>query len=102
MAVVGLLAASLCPSRGQPPERPKAERTEPAAAAALVRAPSQRQVTAMAILAVPNSSELDPRLAAVQAQLRKVLPGFGFKLRDVQSKRIGTGQSITCDLGDGY
>jgi hypothetical protein len=106
MALIAVLAAPLCPSRGQPPERSKAERVEPGAGAvpalALSRAPSQRQVTALAILAIPNSSELDPRLDAVQARLRKVLPGYGFKLQDVQSKRIGTGQSVNCDLGGGY
>jgi hypothetical protein len=64
--------------------------------------PTERQVTLFAILAIPSSSEVDPRLDTVKTQLRKVLPGYGFKLRDVLSKRIEAGQSLTCDLGNGY
>ena len=50
-----------------------------------------RQVTVFAILATPGPPTVDPRLGSVRAQLRKVLPGHGFKLLDVQSKRIETG-----------
>ena len=60
-----------------------------------------RQVTLFAIRAIPRSKELDPRLETVQGQLRKLLPGYGFRLLDVQSKRIEAGQSVTCDLGNG-
>jgi hypothetical protein len=62
-----------------------------------------RQVTAFAILAIPNSATVDPRLTAnVKAQLRKILPDHGFKLLDVQSKLIDVDQAVTCDLGKGY
>jgi hypothetical protein len=102
LIVLGILACVITPSRGQAPEGAQADPSQEAATQAISRAPVQRQVTAFAILAIPDSSELDPRLATIQSQLCKVLPGFGFKLRDVQSKRIETGQSVTCDLGNGY
>jgi len=61
-----------------------------------------RQVTVFAILATADPAAIDPRLAAVDSQLRKVLPGHGFKLLVVESKRIEATQSVTCDLGNGY
>ncbi len=63
---------------------------------------SVRQVTVFAILATPGSKTIDPCLAMIKSQLRKVLPDHGFKLLTMESKRIGTGQSVTCDLGNGY
>jgi hypothetical protein len=66
-------------------------------------AETARQVTAFAILAIPNSATVDPRLTAnVKAQLHKILPDYGFKLLDVQNKRIEVDQAVTCDLGKGY
>jgi hypothetical protein len=66
-------------------------------------AETARQVTAFAILAIPNSATIDPRLTAnVKAQLHKILPDHGFKLLDVQSKRIEVDQAVTCNLGKGY
>ncbi len=61
-----------------------------------------RQVTVFAILATNDPAAIDPRLASVNSQLRKVLPGHGFKLLDVQSKRLEATQSVTCKLGNGY
>jgi hypothetical protein len=61
-----------------------------------------RQVTVLAILATPGTKEVDPRLASVRTQLRKVLPDHGFRLLEVENKRLRSGQSITCDLGRGY
>ena len=61
-----------------------------------------RQVTVFAILATSDSAAIDPRLAGVETQLRKVMPDHGFKLLDVQSKRIGAKQAVSCDLGNGY
>ena len=61
-----------------------------------------RQVTVFAILATNDPTAIDARLASVNAQLRKVLPGHGFKLLDVKSKRVEAAQSVTCDLGNGY
>jgi hypothetical protein len=63
---------------------------------------SARQVTVFAILATPASTTVDPRLEKIQSQLRKVLPDHGFKLLDVQSKRIEPKQTVTCRLGNGY
>lgn len=105
LLAVGLIAAGVPAVRiglARDQAAPKAERTDRAAKATLSALPTQRQVTAFAILAIPDSAELDPRLASVQGQLKKVLPGHGFRLRDVQSRRIDTGQAVTCDLGDGY
>ena len=61
-----------------------------------------RQVTVFAILATADPAAIDPRLASVNSQLLKVLPGHGFKLLDVKSKRIEAAQSVVCDLGKGY
>jgi hypothetical protein len=61
-----------------------------------------RQVTVFAILATSDPSAIDPRLAGVETQLRKVMPDHGFKLLDVQSKRIVARQAVSCDLGNGY
>jgi len=60
-----------------------------------------RQVTVFGIVAIPNSSVLDPKLEAIAPQLRRLLPGHGFKLLDVRSKRLATGQAVFCDLGGG-
>jgi hypothetical protein len=59
------------------------------------------QVTLFAIVAVPGSNTIDPKLQGIQTQLRKLLPGYGFKLLDVRSKRLGAGESIRCDLQNG-
>ncbi len=61
-----------------------------------------RQVTVLAILATPATKEIDPRLASVRTQLRKALPDHGFRLLEVTSKRLRSGESITCDVGHGY
>jgi len=98
------VVACLLPAllRGQVAGESKIVGEEKPATPASSAAPSGRQVTAFAILAVPDSSELDPRLDAVEKQLHKVLPGFGFRVLDVKTKWIETGGSIACDLGNGY
>jgi hypothetical protein len=58
---------------------------------------SSRQVTLFGVLATPGSTAVDPQLKSTLPQLRKLLPGHGFKLLEVQSKRLTIGQSITCD-----
>jgi hypothetical protein len=63
---------------------------------------SARQVTVFAILATPDSTAVDSRLDTIKTQLRKALPDHGFKLIDVQSKRLEAKQSVTCDLSNGY
>src|SRR5262249_22813865 len=59
------------------------------------------QVTLFAIVATPGTETLDPKLAWIEPQLRKLLPGHGFKLIDVNSKRLHQGESVRCDLGNG-
>lgn len=61
-----------------------------------------RQVTLFAVIAVPGQSAIDPKLAGIEPQLRKLLPGHGFKLLDVRSKRLRAGESVECDLGSGW
>jgi hypothetical protein len=61
-----------------------------------------RLVTVIGIVATPDSSTIDSRLAKFKSQLDKLKPKHGFKLLDAQSKRIETGESVICDLKDGY
>lgn len=70
--------------------------------AACAQATTSRQVTVFGILAVPNSEVLDPKLKSIAPQLRQLFPNHGFKLLGVETKRIDTGESHTCDLGDGF
>jgi hypothetical protein len=74
----------------------------PRTQAQLPGAAPTRQVTLFAVIAVPGESALDPKLAGIEPQLRKLLPGHGFKLLDVRSKRLRAGESVACDLGDGW
>jgi len=89
LLAVAALAAAL------DPRLPQAQAQFPAAEPA-------RQVTLFAVIAVPGSSAIDPKLAGIQPQLRKLLPGHGFKLLDVRSKRLHRGESVRCDLGNGW
>lgn len=61
-----------------------------------------RQVTVFGVLATPGAKTVDSRLSRIQKQLGKLLPDNGFKLLDVRSERIVDGESITCNLGNGY
>jgi hypothetical protein len=61
-----------------------------------------RQVTLFGVIAVPNDPRIDPKLARIEPQLRKLLPGYGFRLLGVQSKRLTVNESLACPLGDGY
>ena len=62
-----------------------------------------RQVVVFGVLATPGSSTMDPKIApVVQTQLRRVLPGHGFKLIKVQSERVLPGQSVVCNMGGGF
>lgn len=71
----------------------------PARAAAQAQDPPARQVTLFGIEAIPNSTEIDPKLKKVESQLRRLLPNHGFKLLGTKSQRIEEGGSLTCDLG---
>ncbi len=61
-----------------------------------------RQVTVVGIIATPGSSTIDTRLTTIKSQLDKLKPKHGFKLLDAQSKRLEAGESIACDLKNGY
>jgi hypothetical protein len=61
-----------------------------------------RQVTMIGIIVTPDKSTIDPRLSSIKTQLDKLKPKHGFKLLDAESKRIETGESVTCDLKNGY
>jgi hypothetical protein len=64
--------------------------------------PPARQVTLFGVVASGRDLSIDPKLAKVAPQLRKLLPDHGFRLIDVQSKRLTAGESMDCDLGNGY
>lgn len=61
-----------------------------------------RQVTVFGILATPGSNQIDPQLKSIAPQLQQLLPNHGFKLLEVQSKRLTPGQSVTCTKLNGY
>ncbi|WP_435015361.1 hypothetical protein TA3x_002899 [Tundrisphaera sp. TA3] len=61
-----------------------------------------RQITVFGVLATPGGSGADPKLAPVLPQLRRLLPNHGFKLIKIESQRAMAGQSVACDLGDGF
>ncbi len=61
-----------------------------------------RQVTVFAIVATPGTKTVDSKLATIKPQLDKLMPQHGFKLLDVQSKPLVTGESVACDLRNGY
>lgn len=64
---------------------------------------SARQVVVVGVEATPGSTAMDPKIApVVQAQLRKLRPNHGFRLIKVKGERIGAGQSVKCDLDDGF
>jgi hypothetical protein len=73
----------------------------PPAAVAQTNSENACQVTLFAIVATPGRNVIDPKLAAIAPQLRKLLPDHGFKLLEVRSKRLAAGQSIRCNLGHG-
>jgi hypothetical protein len=74
----------------------------PRVQAQLPAAEQARQVTLFAVIAVPGSSAIDPKLAGIEPQLRRLLPGHGFELLNVRSKRLQVGESVRCDLGSGW
>jgi hypothetical protein len=61
------------------------------------------QITVFGVIATPEGKTPDSsKLATIKAQLDKLLPKHGFKLVDAQSKRVEAGESVTCELEDGY
>jgi hypothetical protein len=62
-----------------------------------------RQVTVFAVIATPEGKTPESsKLATIKSQLDKLLPRHGFKLVDAQTKRVETGESVTCDWEDRY
>ena len=61
-----------------------------------------RQVTLFGIVATPGSTEIDEKLKSIAPQLRKLKPGYGFKLLAVESRRLETGGSIEVEFSNGY
>jgi hypothetical protein len=61
-----------------------------------------RQVTVFGLIASPGSKTTDSKLVRIKAQLDTLMPQHGFRLLDAQSHRIGAGEAITCELGNGY
>lgn len=62
-----------------------------------------RQVVVFGVHAVPGSTEMDPKIApVVQAQLRRLRPGHGFRLLEIKGERVTAGKTVRCDLGDGF
>lgn len=107
MAALGGLAALilLILARGERPAT-EAEPDEPAAVApdseeAETDWSALRQVTVFAIRATDAPGSVDPRLSTVRVQLRKMLPNHGFQLIEARSQRLGPGETLTCDLGEG-
>jgi hypothetical protein len=61
-----------------------------------------RQVTVFGVIATPGSKTVDSKLANIKTQLDELLPKHGFRLLDARSNRIVAGESVTCDLDNGY
>ena len=59
-------------------------------------------MTVFAIVATPGDKNVDSNLTSIRSQLDRLLPRHGFKLLDVQNKEIMTGESVVCDLRNGY
>ena len=70
-------------------------------AAKIVDLDAARQVTVFAVMAQPGGKGADSKLAAIKPQLERLLPGHGFKILDVQSKRLSAGDMLECNLGNG-
>ena len=65
--------------------------------------PPGRQVVVFGVLAMPESTEMDPKIApVVQAQLRKLLPDHGFRLIKIKSERLIANGQVKCDLGNDF
>jgi hypothetical protein len=57
-----------------------------------------RQVTLVGIMATPGDPYLDPRLRGIAPRLQMMLPNHGFRLLDVKSQRMVTGETLACNL----
>jgi hypothetical protein len=73
-----------------------------AAPSSLAQDITSRQVTLFGILATPGKTTVDKDLKSIEPQLRQLLPGHGFKLLEVQSKRLVPGQTVVCTKLGGF
>ncbi len=60
--------------------------------------PQSRQLTVMAIHAQKGEAPIDPKLAAVESRLSKLLPNHAFSLWEGKSRRVEENESIVMDL----
>jgi len=60
-----------------------------------------REVLVFGVLATPDDQRIDPALADVAPQLRKLIGKHGFRLLGSKSRRLTVRQAMTCDLGRG-
>lgn len=65
-------------------------------------AQSAPQVTLFGVLATPGEKTVDKDLAAVAAQLRKLLPDHGFKHLGSRSRPLAPGQEVEVVFGGGW
>ena len=62
-----------------------------------------RQVVVFGVMATPGSKAMDPKISpVVAAQLRRTLPGHGFKLIKIKSQRVLNGGSVALPLDNGF
>lgn len=86
-----------------PPSTPKNPPTNPPKKAEPKRKEADsRQVTLFGIIATPNDTTIDPKLLDIEPQLRKLFPHYGFRLIHARGKRLAEGETLECDLEDGY
>jgi hypothetical protein len=74
----------------------------PGRARARVADDDARQVTLFGVIATPDDMRIDPKLAKIAPQLRKLLPNHGFRLLSVRTKRLTAGATVKCPLGEGF
>jgi hypothetical protein len=61
-----------------------------------------RQITVFGIIATPGGKGVDTDLASIKTQLDQLMPKHSFRLLDARNKRIIAGESVSCELGNGY
>ena len=98
---LGIAGSTLRITPAAPPAPTTADRTTQGGANQ-EPTPSDWQVTVIGMQVLPGEADggMDPRLASIKNQLRKLIPAnHGVKLLDVRSDRISAGKTIRCDLG---
>lgn len=62
---------------------------------------TSRQVTIFSIIADPKDRTVDKKLAEIETSLKRYMPGHGFRLIDVRSRRLGLRESVACSIEGG-